>query len=233
MKHIITFTISLCLILPYGIYAQEKQWDINTWTWYSYEKDDIIDTNDDAIDTAQDYNSTRSNRRKNEMIDDSRDLDYKNDSLTDTQNILPKADYQDFYSDNDIIPTRIEKVTDIKQTRSEWDTEKLRNARIQVKDDSTLWCWGKAARGCSPEVREERREIMKERLQIEAWQYQRLQKQFQPRVQRLFERLSEEEYDRLSERLASLIEQHQDWGNIRLLSAILALQELLESVAKL
>ena len=119
-----------------------------------------------------------------------------------------------------------------------WDPPKCRDQiaaqiqeqRIQLRTDNSLWCWGRAARHCSQEMRQERREILKERLHIQQREYNWLHRQLQPRVERLFEGLSEEERDRLFERFTTLMEQHQESNNTRLLAAILILQEALEDV---
>ncbi|MCH8518187.1 hypothetical protein LAT59_00275 [Candidatus Gracilibacteria bacterium] len=168
-------------------------------TRYERSASELGDTENNKVEGAKTYNSTRSNRTGGIFIGDNEIEDCKWDP--------PKC-------------------------RDELEV-RIMESQIKVRTDDTLWCWGRAGRECPTELREERRDILKDRLQVEQRQYQRLRLQFKPRVERLFERLSEEEYDRLSERLASLIEQHQDSSNTRLLAAILVLQELLESVERL
>ena len=218
MKKTTALFVILCFMLPAWVVAQD----------------------------AQDYNSSRSNKAWGEMhirdtetskerISQPENCRLENSDCDDTNpDIRPSRwtpDYLDLDSDNDSIPDSIERVN-IRQTQAERERERIQNERIQIRDDNSLYCWGRAWIQCWAEVRQERREILKERLQIQRMQYQRLQRQFQPRVQRAFERLSEEEYDKLSERLAGLLEQHQDSWNARLLAAILALQEILESIER-
>jgi len=212
--------------------------------WKALTNEDDKDTwVDDAIDTAQDYNSTRSNRRKNEMWDVDDDGDRAPTRYERWVNELWDKEIDAWdrtQSHNSSRSNRTEwiRMSDVEIEDCRWNPPKCRDelearmmeSQIKVRTDDEVWCWGRAWSHCSPEVREERREILKERLNVKEAQYNRLQRQLEPRVSRLFQRLSEEERDTLSERLASLVEQHQESSNARLLAAILVLQELLESV---
>ncbi len=139
--------------------------------------------------------------------------------------VSDEVEVRDLDSDDDWISDSSVNITTDNNDKA---TPKLYQGRLKISENGELYCWGKTSRECSKEEREQKRESLKEHLQINKMQYSRFKNQFKPRVEAVFERLSEERYERVSQKIARLVEKNQDSENKTMLAAILTLQELLD-----
>ena len=87
--------------------------------------EDMLDEDDDVIEPAQDYNSTRSNRRKNEFFDP------EDDEVED--------------DDANVLTVRHDRLLDARNRLRD-----MRCGSVAARsDDGSLWCWGQGVRAAA------------------------------------------------------------------------------------